>query len=89
MKEHSIDCHPSSYKTGRGLLGFKVQSPGLRADFPLYVFVKFMVSLRLQLRALAFLWSLGLEPSETCLVLAHGVMGLEGSVRACGGEARL
>lgn len=43
---------------------------------------------RLHLRILASLQSLGLEATRTCSVLGHGLMGTEGSVRVCGGEAQ-
>lgn len=38
---------------------------------------------RLQLKAVASLQSLGLEPSGTCSVLGDGLMGMEESVSIC------
>lgn len=55
----------------------------------LVFFVKFRSLVRLQLRALASLQSLELEPTRTCFVLGDGLMGVEGSGRICGREARL
>lgn len=79
MKQHSF---PNSHRTGKGPLRFEVQSLGLKADFPLYVFVKFMFSREASAQGVGLLTKCG-AGTHRHLLNAGGWLGGHGGKCEC------